>query len=1294
MAVLLRGSREERRPSQERRTARLKAELQAVIGVRARFHALLAIVFVIARSTSAAETSPRQPATDLLTQAEQRQVEQYLALAIAEPRSQQAFAKLYSIYKKHHREYELLTIFRNAIEADRKNKNLHVLLAQVYIEFRDYHMAEARLRDAIKLDPQDYYPRSVLAEVLERKGEHGKATQQYQSAIALTSDVGDLVRSYEKLGRLHAMQNLKDEAVRAWDKALEYRKYDVAAHQRVAALCADFGLYQKAEQLYRQILDIAEKSPKTRCLTQVALGRLLETQDKTQPAIEAYRQALSFLDDDSHLRKEVDDAIFRCFEKSGNVEALVEHLQEVASEGPNDPNPLRRLAMVQGRLRRWADAAASLKAALALAPEDLSLQEHLLTTYREQNAYLEMASIYDKLIELNDENLAYLVGLGEAQLRLGLRDDALRTWERIAAEPDARRWELLGDTLSRHEFVEQAVDAYRKAAQADPSDVHHTLKLGKVLLTHGQRDEADGVFKTLFAEPTAGAPLHLEVAEAYDKADVPEATRQALEQGAERDASSYEIHKRLAEIYHNGKEYAKAAAAYSKAIDCASNLDDKLALNKHLINLYMNHMPRWPYEEDGKKAELAPLYALGEGYRQRMLRNPAELDVYMLFGQVNEAAYYNPLIRPFRLYRHRAKRTYEDVMDRNPLYLEAYFHKARRHLLDDEFEQAVLEYKKLLVINPVNKWKYYKEIGDLFATMGYMDQAFRFWQKVDVRSFSEPDLLYQLACRYFHADRVEDAIRIIKKAIHINPNNYKYHLTLGNLYDHQERYKEAIDEFRWTLALSTSDMLPAVRKRMSAVQVAHAKRLFAAGKFKEALAYFEEIREYQEVLRKHLNQMDQHYPDTLIQIARCSERLGDEGKAAAIYREALGKYAEHEAWISDRVTMAIPHLLSLKTRQTYVSRLQLPKPATTRKLSQSLRLVGQNRIVDSIQHCHIGKAGITLISLDKRWTVDVSDVSRAPAKRDTFHRYKRGIAVFDDLTCIVTKSEKPDRKGDQFDMLKAYAQDGRLKWQYYPPRHDVNIRQIVRTGNLLVLNCGRQGVMALDAATGKPAWPVPLAAGAGGCRGLHTDGKLVCIKHFKERKTSEMHFILAEVKTRNVLWRRPMGKDRLWLVPLVLGEAVVALDDFSHEMHVLSAKDGSLLYRCHFDSIFPRDPLTDGKLLYIHERNMEDRVINLHAIEPATAETRWTTVLKMPSIHRPPILLDGRFFYIDNYHKRILGIDPTDGSVCMDFDLLTCIPKYVFEETIICFEAWDGKVFLVTNGGHVYCFEIAASNPR
>ena len=1247
-----------------------------------------ALLFVILFTLNSLAWSEQ---TNPLTTLEQRQVEQHMNLAISDPRSEHAFQKLYSIYKKHNREYELLKLFRGAIELDKKNKNLHVLLGQTYIEFRDYYMAEKRLRSAVKIDPQDYYARYLLAEVLIRKGEPEKAIAQYGQSIALTTDVSDIVRSLENLGKLYASQKMMKEAEEVWDKALEHRKYDPSAHRRIAGFYSSFGMHDKAAGLYKAIIKMTGKSPKTQCLAHVSLGKLLESQQKLRPAIESYGAANEFLDEDNYLRKEIDEAIFRCHEGLNDLETLQKQLEQKLKDSPNDPDPLRRLADIQIKLNQHQQAAATLTAAIELSPEDVGLIETLIGVHRRQKSFTAMLPLYEKLLTLNDENLAWVVGLGEAKLAAGQKDRAIATWQKLVVEPDSRKYELLGRTLHKHAFDDQAVEAFQKAVEADPESAEYRLQLGKLLLTTGKKEDARKVLDPLLADESSGAPIFLEVAEAYSKAGMDEPGTETLEAGLARDPSNYEITRRLAEVAHNGKDYPKAADLYYKAIDNATNLDDKLALNRRLINIYMNHMPKFHYEEDGKSADMMPLYALGEKYRQRMLKETENYDVYMLFGQVNEAAYYNPAPpRPFRLYRHRATVTYEDVMGRNPLYLEAYFNKARRHTLDDDFERAVLEYKKLLVINPVNKWKYYKEMGDLFANMGYMEQAFRFWKKVDVRSFSEPDLLYQLATRYFRAERPDDAIRILKKAIGINPNNYKYHLTLGNLYDHRGQHKLAIDEFRRTLALSTSDMLRPIRKRMSEVQTSYAEQLFADGKVKDALTYFEEIRDFQEVLNRHLKTIDPHYPDTLIQIARCCERLGQQEKATGIYQDAVGKFADHEAWLNQKVSMSIPYLVSLKVSQKYRSKDRLPEPAERRALRFALRPAGKAHIPDAVRKATISSQGIILDTLDRRWIADPANLSKPPTKQDTFHRYKRRMEVFDDLTCIVVKSERQERKGEQFDMLEAYDHAGKQRWQYVRPDEDTNIRSITRTGDMLLLNSGPRGVEALEAATGKPLWPVPLARTGGGCRGFNTDGSSIAIKHFKNNQASEITLVFADVKTGKISWQRPMGKDRLWHDPLILGDIVFALEDFNHEMHALSTKDGTLLYKIHFDSIFPRQPITDGKRIYVHERDMKARTIKLHALEPTTGETLWVTTLKMPSIHRPPIHLQSSFFYIDTYYKRILAINLEDGTISLDHKLLPDIPKYVFEESIVKWQARGRRIFIITDSGRIFSFDLSA----
>ncbi|MDP6507276.1 MAG: tetratricopeptide repeat protein, partial [Planctomycetota bacterium] len=243
----------------------------------------------------------------------------------------------------------------------------------------------------------------------------------------------------------------------------------------------------------------------------------------------------------------------------------------------------------------------------------------------------------------------------------------------------------------------------------------------------------------------------------------------------------------------------------------------------------------------------------------------------------------------FRVYLGRFGRTksglayFNRAVTRDPLFVPGYLGKAFAYSNEDSFEQAVIELRKASIIDPVNKWKYFLQIGDLYAREGQMEEALAFWDRVSQRVFTDATVFFQLGTRYFRAEQIDKTVVMLKKAIRINPDIAAYHMTLGNVYDYLQRYDDAVTEFRKALETSSQGMLLSVRERLSEIQLAWAYELFDRKDYAGALKQFEEIRAFQEVMESHyrknsdefaLKRLSPESADVQVQLARCNEFLG------------------------------------------------------------------------------------------------------------------------------------------------------------------------------------------------------------------------------------------------------------------------------------------------------------------------------------------------------------------------------------------------------------------------------------
>ncbi len=156
--------------------------------------------------------------------------------------------------------------------------------------------------------------------------------------------------------------------------------------------------------------------------------------------------------------------------------------------------------------RRYTDALAELKAALAFAPGDPALLDDLGTTYYAAREYEQAIATLSPLLKVNPDDPRLLV--------------------------------VYGDSLLQLQRVDEALPVLQRASERDPSDPTPGLALGRAHLQKGNFAEAIPLIETQLAGDTDGS-LHVQLARAYtgvgqkDKAAALLARSQELQRAAQ-----------------------------------------------------------------------------------------------------------------------------------------------------------------------------------------------------------------------------------------------------------------------------------------------------------------------------------------------------------------------------------------------------------------------------------------------------------------------------------------------------------------------------------------------------------------------------------------------------------------------------------------------------------------------------------------------------------------------------------------------------------------------------------------
>ncbi len=208
--------------------------------------------------------------------------------------------------------------------------------------------------------------------------------------------------------------------------------------------------------------------------------------------------------------------------KQADLQEAVGFLRAAIAAQPENPVPHHVLGIVHQRQRAWDEALAALELAFALEPEnrilnaqlyeireklglldrtlaDLQQQEETALTawrigvvYRIRRQFADAAKQFRRATELDDTFVQAWRGLGFSLRRRGQLKEASVALARATdlAPENAHVWLILGETYGGQQRWDEAIEAYERAVQAEPTWPWFRLRLATVLVRSGRNPSA------------------------------------------------------------------------------------------------------------------------------------------------------------------------------------------------------------------------------------------------------------------------------------------------------------------------------------------------------------------------------------------------------------------------------------------------------------------------------------------------------------------------------------------------------------------------------------------------------------------------------------------------------------------------------------------------------------------------------------------------------------------------------------------------------------------------------------
>ncbi len=393
---------------------------------------------------------------------------------------------------------------RKADEEARKNPNdagAVAQLAMVLQTYEDHELAAVVYRRALKLQPDEFRWRYLLATCLSAIGKHSEAAATFRQALQQKPNY--LPAQLKLADSLLAMNEL-EESRKLYEAIIAKEPKTTQAHYGLGRVKAKLGDAAGAIDSLRKACDLspswgaahyalalayraAGESPKAAEHLQLYRQNMLVRPVLSDPLMSAVAELNSGASD--KLRKGVE------LEAEGRLEESIAEHERAVAINPQLIQPHLNLIQLYGRTRQPAKAEEHYLAAIALNPNLAEAHYNFGVMLLDQKRFAEAAKAFQSAIESNPQ-------FAEAHLNLGA-------------------------LLEQQQEFDEALLHYRQAVESQPNNRQAHFQLGRMLIFKGQLPEAiEQLRLTLTPEDEQTPRFTFALAAAYARAgDKPNALK-------------------------------------------------------------------------------------------------------------------------------------------------------------------------------------------------------------------------------------------------------------------------------------------------------------------------------------------------------------------------------------------------------------------------------------------------------------------------------------------------------------------------------------------------------------------------------------------------------------------------------------------------------------------------------------------------------------------------------------------------------------------------------------------------
>ncbi len=562
----------------------------------------------------------------------------------------------------------------------------------------------------------------------------------------------------------------------------------------------------------------AKESARAEAYYNFTMGHIYEQQyeatsrpEYATQAIEAYKKAYA-LDPKSPV---IGERLAEIYWKAQRTHEAVTEAQEILKRNPDDVQSRRLLGRIylrslgdissgNGQSETVSRAIEQYREIHRLDPTDAESALWLARLYRLKNEHDKAEEVLRSVLKNDPENEAAVEQLTQLLMDEGKAPEAVSLLEGITAHsPSPVLLDLLGDAYTQAHELAKAEQAYRKAAELDPSELSHQRGLGQTLLAEEKYSEALSVYRKLSDLVPDDADVYLRIAQIYRELHQLDKAEEILLKARQYAPGSLEVMYNEAMLYQAQGRYQDAIRVLSDAVTGIKSQPPAAPSRRRSLAILYQQLGQLYRDTQNYQAAIYTFEELGhlgeeEDRRARMLimdtyRSAKDLAKALQTGKEALAKYpADPSIRASQALLLGENGQTEDAVkilraqlhgnqgDRDTyLNIAQVYERGRRYKEAEEAAHAA----EVLPGQPRDKEMVWFLLGAIYERQKFFDRAEEQFKKVLAVNPKNAQVLNYYG--YMLGDlgiRLDEAEALVQRALKEEPFNGAYMDSLGWIY--------------------------------------------------------------------------------------------------------------------------------------------------------------------------------------------------------------------------------------------------------------------------------------------------------------------------------------------------------------------------------------------------------------------------------------------------------------------------------------------------------------------------------